>query len=73
MVEYQIGIGRWICGVQDQLLGFHFMVSSMAIVMVIEMACFALPLLVLALLIKAISGRTLVEIINKFRHRSQGK
>lgn len=62
MVETRIGLGRWVLDLQDKLIGSHLMVSSIVIVMLIEILCIGIALWIIAIAIRFITGRTLVEM-----------
>jgi len=61
MVEFQIGPGRWIVAVQDRFLGFHFVVSSMAILMLGELLAIGAIVVPLAVLVRKVTGKTIAE------------
>src|SRR5262245_10921125 len=67
MVELEIGPGRWIIEVQDRLLGYHLMVTSVVLVMFLELMCVLIPLFLLGVTVRVITGRTLVELFQKSR------
>jgi len=68
MVELQLGPGRWVVELQERLLGGdYFPVSSVVILMGLELACVLLPLLIVALGVRFATGRTLLEVIRSRR------
>jgi hypothetical protein len=67
MVELQFGPGRWVVELQERFMGGYCPVSSVVMVMGIELACVLLPLLIVALGVRFATGRTLLEVIHRRR------
>lgn len=65
MVEGHVGFGRWVVDFQDHLFGMHTMKGSLAVVMLMEGFCIFIPLAIVALLVRLITGRSLVELLRK--------
>ena len=65
MVEAQVGLGRWVVDFQDHLFGMHSMKGSLAVVLLVEGLCIFIPLVILGLLVRRITGRSLVELLRK--------
>ena len=65
MIELQIGPGRWMIELQDRFLGGHFIVSSMVILMLFEMFSIGIPLAMVALLVRKLTGKTLLALLRK--------
>jgi hypothetical protein len=65
MVEARVGLGRWVFDFQDHLFGVHSMKGSLAVVLLAEGLCLFIPLAIVGLVVRRISGRSLVEILRK--------
>ncbi len=62
MVERQVGPAHWLIDIQDRFLGGHFIVSTMVLVMGFELLVVGVLLLVVAIAVRAATGRTLVDV-----------
>jgi len=65
MVELQLGPGRWIVALEDNLFGYHFPVTSAAILMLVEIVLIGAIILPLALAVRWVTGKTLVELLRR--------
>jgi hypothetical protein len=65
MVEGHVGLGRWVIDFQDHWFGIHSMKGSLAVVMVLEGLCVFIPLGIVGLVVRHITGRSLVELLRK--------
>ncbi len=61
MVERQIGPGRWIIEMQDRFLGGHYNGKSMLLLTMAEIICLG----IVGIVVRRITGRTLVDILTK--------
>lgn len=61
MVERQIGPGRWIIEMQDRFLGGHYTGKSMLLLTITEIICLG----IVGIVVRRITGRTLVDILTK--------
>jgi len=64
-VELQIGPGEWVVSFQDRLLGYHFPVSSVAILTLAEILAICALILPIALVLRRLTGKTLIDLIHK--------
>ena len=67
MVEDNILIGKWVISLQVDLLGVYFKTSSFLIVLLIEMFIVGIPIFLIAIFIKKITGKTIVDLLKKER------
>ena len=65
MVEGHVGLGRWVIDLQDHWFGMHSMKGSLAVVMLLEGLCLFIPLAIVGLVVRCITGRSLVELLRK--------
>lgn len=65
MVECRVGLGPWATDFQDNLFGMHSMKLSMAIVMLLEGLCIFIPLIIVGIVVRCITGRSLMELLRK--------
>lgn len=65
MVEGHVGLGRWVIDFQDHWFGIHSSKGSLAVVMLLEGFCIFIPLAIVGLLVRLITGRSLVELLRK--------
>ncbi len=52
---------RW----QDSFFGWHYSVSTMVIIMMCELLVLLIPVLLAAVLVRALTGKTLVEVFTR--------
>jgi len=65
LVELQIGPGEWVVSFQDRLLGYHFPVSSVAILILAEILAVCALVLPIAVVLRRLTGKTLIDLIHK--------
>jgi hypothetical protein len=65
MVEGHVGLGRWVVDFQDHWFGMHSMKGSLAVVLLAEGFCIFIPLMIVGLGVRLITGRSLVELLRK--------
>lgn len=71
MVETQTGPAAWLIAQQLLLFGGYFRISTMAVVMLMELSAVGGLVLVVALVVKRLTGRTLVELVRGQRRRPE--
>lgn len=62
MVEDKILIGKYVIEFQEKYFGYYFLTSSFLIVLLVEMVVVGLPLFIIAVLVKRLTGKTIVEL-----------
>ena len=70
MVEKSVCLGAWVIELQEQLMDGSFWVSSVVLVMLLEFLMVAVPLFVIAVLVRSITGTTIVEHCRRLSNRT---
>lgn len=63
MVEDKILFGKYIIDFQIKYFGCYFLTSSFMIVLLIEFLIVGFPLFIIAVLVRKVTGKTIVELI----------
>lgn len=65
MAEDKIFLGKWVIDLQISLFGCYFPGSTFIIILLIEFLILLLPFFITALLVKFLTGKTLIEIYHE--------